>query len=114
MIECTTECGLRVNFPNGLGNDNGLLGRYVAFHNYRGSGGATFEGFEDQYYSGRRPTTAFMPSFRNVQKQETDFLRGYMVAFSAGRGRGTSTESFGAALKTLRNEGINADVGLRP
>ncbi len=22
-------------FPNGLGNDNGLLGRYVAFHNYR-------------------------------------------------------------------------------
>src|SRR6188768_2046248 len=23
-------------FPNGLGNDSGLLGRYVAFHNYRG------------------------------------------------------------------------------
>jgi choline dehydrogenase-like flavoprotein len=72
-------------FPNGLGNDNELLGRYVAFHNYRGSGSATYEGFEDQYYTGRRPTTAFMPSFRNVQKQEMDFQRGYMVAFSASR-----------------------------
>ncbi len=72
-------------FQQGLGNDNGLLGKYVAFHNYRGSGGATFEGFEDQYYLGRRPTTAFMPSFRNLEKQEMDFQRGYMVAFSASR-----------------------------
>mgnify|MGYP001485146709 FL=1 len=24
-------------FPNGLGNDNGLLGKYIAFHNYRGT-----------------------------------------------------------------------------
>ncbi len=72
-------------FPNGLGNDSGLLGKYVAFHNYRGSLTASFEGYEDGYYYGRRPTTAFMPSFRNVFKQETDFLRGYMVAFSAGR-----------------------------
>ena len=72
-------------FPNGLGNDNGLLGRFVAFHNYRGSLTATMDGYEDGYYYGRRPTTAFMPSFRNVRKQETDFLRGYMVAFAAGR-----------------------------
>ena len=72
-------------FPNGLGNDNGLLGKYVAFHNYRGSLTAAMDGYEDGYYYGRRPTTAFMPSFRNVRKQETDFLRGYMVAFAAGR-----------------------------
>ncbi|MBC7920988.1 MAG: GMC family oxidoreductase, partial [Ferruginibacter sp.] len=31
-------------FPNGLGNDSGLLGRYVAFHNYRGSLTASFAG----------------------------------------------------------------------
>ncbi len=72
-------------FPNGLGNDNDLLGRFVAFHNYRGSLTAAMDGYEDGYYYGRRPTTAFMPSFRNVRKQETDFLRGYMVAFAAGR-----------------------------
>ncbi len=72
-------------FPAGLGNDNGLLGHFLAFHNYRGSANASFEGFEDRYYIGRRPTTAFMPAFRNVYKQEMDFQRGYMVAFSAAR-----------------------------
>jgi len=89
-------------FPNGLGNDNGLLGRYVAFHNYRGSLSAAYDGFADGYYFGRRPTTAFMPSFRNVYKQETDFLRGYMVAFSAGRGgwdRGNYQPGFGEDFK---------------
>jgi len=89
-------------FPNGLGNDSGLMGKYVAFHNYRGSMLATYEGFEDKYYYGRRPTTAFMPSFRNVYKQETDFLRGYMVAFSAARSgwqRGNASPAFGTELK---------------
>lgn len=86
-------------FPNGLGNDSGLLGRYVAFHNYRGTLSASMDGFEDQYYSGRRPTQPMMPSFRNVGKQETDFLRGYMVFFGAGRGAGLSNEAIGAQIK---------------
>lgn len=85
-------------FPNGLGNDNGLLGRFVAFHNYRGTVSASMEGFEDQYYYGRRPTQVFMPSFRNVFKQDTDFLRGYMIAFGAGRGNGSS-DGIGEELK---------------
>jgi choline dehydrogenase-like flavoprotein len=89
-------------FPYGLGNDSGVLGKYVAFHNYRGQGSASFEGFQDQYYYGRRPTTAFMPSFRNVFKQETDFQRGYMVAFSAARQTGNGDlkpTDFGADFK---------------
>jgi choline dehydrogenase-like flavoprotein len=89
-------------FPNGLGNDNDLLGRFVAFHNYRGSMVASFEGFKDSYYYGRRPTTAFMPSFRNVFKQDTDFLRGYMVAFSAARNgwqQGLGKDGFGGEWK---------------
>jgi choline dehydrogenase-like flavoprotein len=86
-------------FPNGLGNDSGVLGRYVAFHNYRGMGGAMYEGFQDQYYFGRRPTSIFMPNFRNLHKQEMDFQRGYMVAFSASRIHQSSNEPFGANLK---------------
>jgi hypothetical protein len=89
-------------FPNGLGNDNGLLGKYVAFHNYRGSMTGTYDGFADRYYYGRRPTSAFMPSFRNVYRQETDFLRGYMVAFSASRGgwqRGLGGPGLGGDFK---------------
>ena len=89
-------------FPAGLGNDHGLLGRYIAFHNYRGSLSATMEGFADSYYSGRRPTQLMMPNFRNVQKQEMDFQRGYMVFYGAGRAgwtQGLSTPGVGAAFK---------------
>ena len=75
-------------FPNGLGNDSGLLGKYVCFHNYRGTVSASYDGPMDKYYYGRRPTQPMMPNFRNVHKQEMDFLRGYMVFFGAGRGMG--------------------------
>jgi choline dehydrogenase-like flavoprotein len=89
-------------FPNGLGNDNGLLGKFVAFHNYRGSLSATVEGHQDEYYYGRRPTMLMLPNFRNVHKQETDFLRGYMVHFSADRagwGRDVPGNPVGAEFK---------------
>jgi choline dehydrogenase-like flavoprotein len=87
-------------FPNGLGNDNGLLGKYVAFHNYRGNISADIEGFEDKYYYGRIPTAPMMPSFRNVHKQETDFLRGYMVFYSATRaGWNRGENAIGEELK---------------
>jgi choline dehydrogenase-like flavoprotein len=89
-------------FPNGLGNDNGLLGKYIAFHNYRGNLYAIFEGHEDKYYYGRRPTSVMMPNFRNVHKQETDFLRGYMVHYAADRGgwqTGVAKEGIGASFK---------------
>jgi choline dehydrogenase-like flavoprotein len=72
-------------FPNGLGNDSGLLGKFIAFHNYRGTLNATMDGYENDYYFGRRPTAPMMPNFRNVHKQEMDFLRGYMTFYSAGR-----------------------------
>ncbi len=92
-------------FPNGLGNDSGVLGKYIAFHQYRGQGSASYEGFEDQYYFGRRPTSAFMPNFRNLHKQEMDFQRGYMVAFSASRGQGMpSEEDFGAKFKENKSK----------
>ncbi|MBA2562987.1 MAG: GMC family oxidoreductase, partial [Chitinophagaceae bacterium] len=77
-------------FANGLGNDNGLLGKYVAFQNYRGKLTADIEGPQDKYYYGRRPTAVMMPNFRNVHKQEMDFLRGYMVFFTASREAGAT------------------------
>ncbi len=89
-------------FPNGLGNDSGLLGKYVCFHNYRGTVNASYDGPMDKYYYGRRPTQPMMPNFRNVHKQEMDFLRGYMVFFGAGRGTGNFTgneEELGATFK---------------
>ncbi len=78
-------------FPNGFGNDNGLLGKYICFHNYRGTLNASMDGYLDKYYYGRKPTGAMLPNFRNVHKQEMDFMRGYMVHFSAGRGNAYPT-----------------------
>ena len=78
-------------FPNGFGNDNGLLGKYICFHNYRGTLNASIGGYLDKYYYGRKPTGAMLPNFRNVHKQEMDFMRGYMVHFSAGRGNAYPT-----------------------
>lgn len=72
-------------FPEGLGNDNGLLGKYIAFHNYRGSLNASMEGMEDSYYYGRRPCAIMMPNFRNAYKQDSPFQRGYMTFYSASR-----------------------------
>jgi choline dehydrogenase-like flavoprotein len=87
-------------FPQGFGNDHGLLGHYVAFQNYRGSINATFEGFSDKYYYGRRPTEVFIPAFRNVFHHEgLGFRRGYMGYFSASRSgweRGATTSTTAA------------------
>jgi len=92
-------------FPNGLGNDSGLLGKYVAFHNYRGTINATIDGYLDKYYFGHKPTGAMLPNFRNVRRQEMDFMKGYMVHFSADRHRGAnSTEQIGADYKDAMAE----------
>jgi len=86
-------------FPNGLGNDNGLLGKYVAFHNYRAKITAEYDGFPDKYTTGREPTTSYIPRFRNVFKQETDFLRGYAAGFTAKRKFILDTDGIGQELK---------------
>lgn len=87
-------------FPNGLGNDNGLLGKYAAFHNYRARISAQYDGFKDSTTGGgRRPTYAYIPRFRNLHKQETDFLRGYAATFSSGRRTVQDTSGFGESLK---------------
>ncbi|HJP61867.1 MAG TPA: GMC family oxidoreductase [Mucilaginibacter sp.] len=89
-------------FPNGLGNDSGVLGKFVAFHNYRGNVFATMDGYMDSYYYGRRPTAIMMPNFRNVQKQEMDFRRGYMTFYSvvrSGWGHETDGPQLGAQFK---------------
>jgi choline dehydrogenase-like flavoprotein len=86
-------------FPNGLGNDNGLLGKFVAFHNYRARIWAEYDGFPDKKTEGSRPTSGYVPRFRNVFKQETDFLRGYAAGFSAGRYDEHGAGGLGAALK---------------
>jgi len=86
-------------FQEGLGNDNGLLGKYVAFHNYRARMYGEYEGYADKHTTGREPTSAYLPRFRNVEKQETDFLRGYASGFGASRQIIQDDSGFGSSLK---------------
>ena len=87
-------------FPNGLWNDNGLLGKYIAFHNYRATINADYDGFPEFTTEGAKPTSHYVPRFRNVYKQETDFLRGYAAGFGASPARETNREGFGDQLKS--------------
>ena len=86
-------------FPNGLGNDSGLLGKFISWHNYRGKANAQYEGFKDKRTDGRSPTHSYIPRFRNVRKQETDFLRGYAIGIGGGRGFNTDTGAIGDQLR---------------
>jgi choline dehydrogenase-like flavoprotein len=86
-------------FPNGLGNDNGLMGKYIAFHNYRGRISAEYEGFKEFATDGTRPNASYIPRFRNVYKQETDFLRGYAAGFSSFRSYDNDHNGVGNSLK---------------
>ena len=86
-------------FPNGLGNDSGVLGKYAAFHNYRAGISGEYDGNLDSTTDGRRPNSPYIPRFRNVLKQETNFLRGYAAGFSAGRITKTQRDGLGADLK---------------
>lgn len=85
-------------FPNGLGNDSGMLGKFIGFHNYRGRVRADFDGYHDFTTDGRRPNGSYIPRFRNVFKQETDFLRGYAASFSATKAE-NETSGLGEELK---------------
>jgi len=87
-------------FPNGLGNDNGLLGKYIAFHNYRATIDAEYDGFQEFTTDGAKPTSHYIPRFRNVYKQETDFLRGYAAGFGARPIREINRDGFGDQLKS--------------
>jgi choline dehydrogenase-like flavoprotein len=102
-------------FPNGLGNDNGLLGKYIAFQNYRGTLSADIDGYLDSYYYGSRPCAVMMPNFRNVYKQEMDFLRGYMVFFSAyrsGWGHSVEGDQLGESFKMSETEPGNWGISM--
>ncbi len=91
-------------FPNGLGNGSDQVGRNLMDHHKGLSATATIDGFEDSYYYGRRPTPLYVPRFRNVNKKDAQFLRGYNFGLSASRTRNGGDAEIGAALKDALSE----------
>jgi choline dehydrogenase-like flavoprotein len=87
-------------FPNGMGNDSGELGHNLMTHHKTVVGGR-FEGFTDQYYSGRRANGIYIPRFQNVSDKHPDFVRGYNYQGGASRPRTSmgATPGFGDSFK---------------
>lgn len=85
-------------FPNGLGNDSGVLGKYICFHNYRASMNGEVVGFTDKYYKVSKPVECIIANFRNVEKRDTDFIGGYTIYSGAYRER-------------LSDKGIESTIG---
>lgn len=76
-------------FPEGLGNGSGQVGRNLMDMPYGAGAGGRFEGLEDRYTYGSRPTGIFVPRFQNINKatERKEFVRGYTFQGGAGRGR---------------------------
>ncbi len=90
------------DFPDGLANSSGVLGKYLMDHTMGVGARATFPGREDRTTRGRRPNGVYIARFRNVTEPSPDFLRGYGYQGSATRegwGRGMSMPGFGAGFK---------------
>ena len=91
-------------FTNGLGNDSGELGHNVMDHHFQIGADANYEGFEDKYYTGRRPNGIYIPRFQNIggKTNSKDFLRGYGYQGGASRTDWTKyvkEASYGEKLK---------------
>jgi choline dehydrogenase-like flavoprotein len=89
-------------FPNGLGNDSDQVGRNLMDHHKQAGANADVEGFEDQYYTGRRPNSLYIPRFRNISEKRNDYVRGFGLMGGAGRQswwKELNTNSIGATLK---------------
>ena len=89
-------------FPNGFGNDSGELGHNIMDHQLGVGGFAEVDGFEDQYYFGRRANGFYIPRFRNMGGEKRDYLRGFGYQGRASRQGWTRTaeeEALGIELK---------------
>jgi choline dehydrogenase-like flavoprotein len=74
-------------FPNGLGNGSDQVGRNVMDHHLGVGASALVDGYDDAYYSGRRPNGIYIPRFRNLgdAASKRDYLRGFGYQGGAGR-----------------------------
>jgi choline dehydrogenase-like flavoprotein len=92
-------------FPTGLGNSSGQVGHNLMDH-FTGTGAqGEFDGFQDQYYSGRRPAGIYIPRFRNLDAatMRKDYTRGFGFQGIGARldwqDRSTTLPGFGKEFK---------------
>ena len=94
-------------FPNGLANSSGELGRNLMDHTMGGGASGTLLGLEERRAIGNRPNGIYVPRFRNVKSKHSGFLRGYGFQGGAVRTnwrRGIEMSGFGADFKHMLSD----------
>lgn len=103
-------------FPNGLGNDSGVLGHYLMDHHFRCGASGEAPGFDDKYVYGRRANGIYVPRYRNVDKNEKrDYVRGFGYQGGASRSgwqRGIAEMGVGKDFKNMLTEPGMWSMGL--
>lgn len=101
-------------FPNGLGNGSDQVGRNIMDHHKGAGANAQVDGFEDQYFYGRRPNGVYVPRFRNLSEKRNDYIRGFGYQGGASRGgwgRGTNDSEIGISLKEKLQQPAGWSIG---
>jgi choline dehydrogenase-like flavoprotein len=86
-------------FPNGMGNDSGVLGHYLMDHHFGAGATAEVEGFEDTIDFGRRPNGFYIPRYRNIGTDKRDYLRGFGYEGESKRIHVQCSDEFGIEFK---------------
>lgn len=102
-------------FPNGLGNDSDELGRNVMDHHLGVGASGEYDGFQDQYVTGRRANGFYIPRYRNWGTEKRDYIRGFGYQGGASRSgwsRMVAEMSFGAEMKEALTSPGNWGMGM--
>ena len=91
-------------FPNGMGNESDQLGRNIMDHHLGVGASGKFDGFEDNYYKGRKPSGIYIPRFRNLggKSEMPGYKRGFGYQGGASRGNWEDTVAELAYGKDLK------------
>lgn len=102
-------------FPQGMGNDHGVLGHYLMDHHFYAGASGISEDFKDKYYYGQRPAGFYIPRFRNIGPDKRSYLRGFgYTGFSsrADWSRGIAEVGIGQSFKEELTEPGPWQMGL--
>ncbi len=97
-------------YPNGLANSSGTLGRYLMDHVVGAGASGHLPDFKTAPNANepKRPNGIYIPRFRNTPSgnKHSRFIRGYGYQGGAGAEFNFSAEGYGASLKKSVKEGV--------
>ncbi len=64
-------------FPDGMANSSGVVGHYLMDHHAGVGANGSFEGLKDSFYYGQKPASVYIPRFRNLEKNDRNYIRGF-------------------------------------